>query len=353
MKANPPPPGKTAFSLVELLVAMSVLVVITVVLVSIVGQIATAWVSTQSRVESFRNGRAVLEFMGRDLRSLVPPQTRQSSYGIEVLGKSFPPRASILRPAFQFIQDAGDPAQGLSPMLTNTWTQATNSSSWFGQARLQNTSRGDVSIVGYYLARSTSGDRYELRRLLVSPATTNGTNPDYKLFSSNAAYQDFASVIPIETNNYPDSPSWLYLGTPAFEKNSSALSDNVIAFWIRCLDRGGNPIPWLMNQNTQSRPFKFNSSAYFQTAPSSTNFFRYTSANTTPANELPAALECTIITVDSRVFLDPSRIPPIPAAASETDIPNVVRQYEQALINAGIKSARTFSSVIKLNGQQQ
>lgn len=336
---------RNGFTLVEVLVAMGLLALLSLVIVSIVSGISTAWLATQSRVETFRNGRAVLNFMERDFSALVLPQNIQT--GIS----SVLPRSQALpsqRVDFQFVQDAGDPANGITPLLSNGWVQVPYSSNWFGQARLKNTSQGDIWIIGYYLARSADGNRYELRRYLVPPndmAGGGGANPDFKLFASDPSYTCQ------QANGYsasPRSPQWLYLDSAAFEKYSSSLSDNVIAFWVRCIDRAGKPIPWLMSRDASATPFKFNSAARFLfKAPDETPSFQYLQSSALPANRLPIAVELTLITVDSRVFLT-KRIPDADAPSSAEDIPVIAKAYEKKLIDAGIKSARTFSILCKL-----
>jgi prepilin-type N-terminal cleavage/methylation domain-containing protein len=328
---------RRGFTLVEMLVAMAILAVIVMVLAVVLGNVSGFWVSTQSRIETFRNGRAALEFVARDLAALQQPVGPRS----DATASATPvPLGSV-----QFVQDAGHASSGLTPLLGAGYEQVPNSSSVFGQARLGSSSLGDLAVLGYYLVRSTSGDRYELRRFFVSPSTgaTNAvTNSNYKLYAGNAQ----------AANGYPNTPAWIYQA--GFATNSYPISENVIGFWVRCLDRAGNPIPWLKdnaNAGTGTAPYKFNSAAAFQmyspTSASDTNTFVYLKSTAVPANQLPAALEVTLITLDSRALK--KTIPLMTnAPVSAADVPTKIAAYQKALNDAGITTAKTFSTVVKL-----
>ena len=308
------------FTLIELLVAMSIFSLLLVVLLLMVGEVNRAWVAGERRVESFQNGRAVLELLARELS-----------------------QASI-SDKLQFVQDPN--------LSANVPTLAPNSSSMFWQAPLTSTPKGNLCVVGYFLTRvdpvGISPGQYQLRRLLVSP---DNTNSYYKIF--NAA--------PNATNT-----PWLEsLAADAFKEtgeagvsapSSSVVSDGILGLWARCLDVNGNPIPWLSGSGTANgdaaaAPLKFNSAAYFQPAsPGSTNRIRYSDkASTLPAHRLPHAVELTLVTLDSRALKRNPVIPQIETATTPDQIPSKIEKFLGDIRANGIDSARVFSTTVRLS----
>ena len=65
-------PVKKAFSLLEILVAISVLSILLVVLLNIVHGSTTLWRTTENRAEAYREARAAIQVVSADLRNLLP-----------------------------------------------------------------------------------------------------------------------------------------------------------------------------------------------------------------------------------------------------------------------------------------
>ncbi len=63
---------KKAFSLLEILVAISVLSILLVVLLNIVHGSTTLWRTAENRAESYREARAAIQVVSADLRNLLP-----------------------------------------------------------------------------------------------------------------------------------------------------------------------------------------------------------------------------------------------------------------------------------------
>jgi hypothetical protein len=135
----------------------------------------------------------------------------------------------------------------------------------------------------------------------------------------------------------------------------STVADGILGLWIRCMDRNGDTIPWYQTA------IQYNSAASFQPAiPGQFSSFKYTSAATTAqAHLLPYSVEITVITLDAKtlqrsgISAIPGMPPDVndpssPTVAGPDDIPGAIRYFEQKLVSNKIKSARTFSTSVRI-----
>jgi prepilin-type N-terminal cleavage/methylation domain-containing protein len=287
---------RPGFTLIEVLIAITILAFLVVVLASLVSGVSRAWTQGEQQVSQFQDGRAILELISRELSQ------------------------AAISPSLQFVHD---------PDLNRT-PQRGNSDCIFWIGPGPSTASGSLSEIGYYLS-----DNFELKRFYVPP--TDGTN--YAVFT--AGYQ------PTDTGA---------LWVTNFIRNSSlvtTVSGGVLGFWARCLDVNGQAIPWLA-----SAPPRFNSAAHFQPAiPSQLDSFKYTSSSTARANLLPNTIELTVITLDPHTFGRNPPLPNLPPDASDSgspavtgpnDVPAAIAYYQQKLINWNIKTARTFTTRVRL-----
>jgi type II secretory pathway pseudopilin PulG len=281
------------FTLVELLISFGILAFLVILLASLVSGVSRAWTSGEQQVSEFQDGRAILELVGREVSQ------------------------AAISPTLQFVQD---------PDLSGT-AQRANSDCIFWQGPGQSTTSGNLSEIGYYLS-----DNYELKRFYVAPSDTT----NYQIFTPS---------------NQPTDTTSPWLTKFVTNSNlSTAVTGGVLAFWARCLDINGEPIPWLA-----TAPPRFNSAAHFQPAiPGQLSSFKYTNAaNTARANLLPSTIELTIVTLDAQSFRRNPTIPALPAQSSPDDLPNVRDTFNQQLISNNVKNARTFATRVRLaNGVQ-
>src|SRR3954469_19173032 len=238
------------FTLVVLLVAFAILTFLVVILASLVSGVNRAWTAGQQQVSEVQDGRAILELIGREVSQ------------------------ATISPSLQFVHD---------PDL-NKAPQRSNSDCIFWQGPGPSTSAGSLAEIGYYLS-----DNYELKRFYVPP--TDAAN--YQIFTAGNQPTDTSSP-------------WLTNFIKAQPTLSSTVTGGVLAFWARCLDVNGDPIPWLA-----TAPPRFNSAAHFQPAiPGQQNSFTYTNAaNTARANLLPSTVELVIVTLDPKTFRRNPNIP--------------------------------------------
>jgi type II secretory pathway pseudopilin PulG len=176
----PPIVWQGGFTLVELLIATGVTVIIVVLLGTMLGSfLSTASRATQ-RIDAFREARAALQMMERDLSNLVRAQWNPDPFSNPAplpCAASTTSTTSVTRPAAYFAaapiwQDPNDPYSGGNP---NAQIFALISTKSAGSA-----TAGDVCAVGYYCR--WDGNRYTLRRFFRDSAHT------FSVLQSAASY---------------------------------------------------------------------------------------------------------------------------------------------------------------------
>lgn len=171
-----------AFTLVEVLIAAAITVVIVVMLGLMLGSLMSSASHASQRVDAFRDARAALQMMERDLRNLVRTQWRPDPF-------TNPPPATtqpVTRPAAYFALDkrwqdaANDPYS--DPANGNPNRQM------FGLIATKSSAPGDMCAVGYYCRWDTQLHAYTLRRFFLDAPTT------FNVFTSPAvAAANYAS----------------------------------------------------------------------------------------------------------------------------------------------------------------
>ena len=147
----------SAFTLVELLIATGITVAMVLMLGWMLGSLMSTASHATQRVDAFRDARAALQVMERDLRNLVRTQWNPDPF-------TNPPPATTLpvtRPAAYFAVDNlySDPATGNQQLYALVADQTTPLS-------------GDVCAVGYYCRWDPQLHAYSLRRFFRSSADT-------------------------------------------------------------------------------------------------------------------------------------------------------------------------------------
>jgi type II secretory pathway pseudopilin PulG len=147
------PESIRGFTLVELLIATGITVLMVVMLGWMLGSLMSSATHTTQRVDAFRDARAALQMMERDLRNLVSGQWDAKT-----------PPNPITRPAAYFALDIlyPDPAAGNQQLYALVADKTTTSS-------------GDVCAVGYYCRWDDQLHAYTLRRFFRGSDGPNGT----------------------------------------------------------------------------------------------------------------------------------------------------------------------------------
>lgn len=177
------------------MIAATILAMVVAVLAQIASFVASAWTTGSGNAERRENGRALIEFIGNELRSAVIP-----------------------------ISSVGNP-QNLQ-FIRNPDGITSYPSSLFWQAPVAtDTTYGDLAEVGYFVASGTNGKvpQFNLCRFFVNPGNSN-----YIIYSSTnwITSKVVQSVAPADKGNG-------YVGL---------FAENVIGFWVRCFKADGTEI---------------------------------------------------------------------------------------------------------------
>jgi type II secretory pathway pseudopilin PulG len=154
-----------AFTLVEVLIAAAITVVIVVMLGLMLGSLMSSASHASQRVDAFRDARAALQMMERDLSNLVRTQ-----WNIQTSPVPTPVPVPVTRPGAYFALDkrwqdaANDPYS--DPANGNANRQL------FGLIATKSSASGDMCGVGYYCRWDTQLHAYTLRRFFLDTTAT-------------------------------------------------------------------------------------------------------------------------------------------------------------------------------------
>lgn len=144
-----------AFTLVELLVATAITAVIVVMLGTMFGSLSSTSLRANQRIDSFRDARAALQMIQRDLSGLVRTQ-----WDVKTTPVPPPPPTPITRPAAYlalknlYVDPSGDNQQ------------------IYALVAAKNSGPGDVCSVGYYCRWDSTRKSYSLHRYFRGSAET-------------------------------------------------------------------------------------------------------------------------------------------------------------------------------------
>lgn len=178
-----------AFTLVELLVGCVLLIFLVLLLLSVFQHVAGSYQQTESRAESFRDGRAALHLMSKELNSLIDASGVQTNTNAVVLPRLVV-ESSGTNKAFGFLANIPQNSQPTASALS------------------------DVAIVGYFVAENT-----------------NATPPSRSLFRTLLPSDEAFSRLQVAGSNLL-LPADLDPGMPYTEP----VANNVVDFQVKVLD---------------------------------------------------------------------------------------------------------------------
>lgn len=196
--------GSAAFTLIEMLVGMGVLVLLVVLLSRILSQTSGIWSSGEANKERLQNVRVVTDLLGNELRAALLPINRSDQKNL------------------QFV---------LNP--TSLSGDFRNRDALFWQAPIApDSSLGDVAVVGYFVrwdTTSSGNPKAQLCRFFVASVMKGNTASYYRIYS------------------HPDdwvNDDLLQAVAPADKAHAyeGLFAENVVGLWFRCLDAAGEPI---------------------------------------------------------------------------------------------------------------
>jgi prepilin-type N-terminal cleavage/methylation domain-containing protein len=305
--------GASAFTLIEMIVASSILALILVICLSVVNGMSLITLQTSQRNDVTQTARESLDQMGRELSVAAQPCNRFN-----------------VASAPQLLVDPS----GVLPSVA-----ATNSDSIFWQAPLSRSgSNGNLSIVGYLVISDTNESnsaswRFQLRRVYIDPSS-----PSYSLYSAGTGPWLTQAMV----------TSFAQLTTSADVANALQgwVADGVLGMWLRFLDKSGNPIIQSAYGTKLSSIGTYYDSrqAYSETGTNAQNYnaysYPYLHSKAPYYSALPAFIEVTL------VCMAPSEIvrlrPPLPPLPQSSQTQTTL-QF--------IQSIQTFMQSVRSNNQ--
>ncbi len=208
--------SRYAFTLVEMIASMAILTVLLVMMISVLNQASNAWRQSEQKTNAFREARAALLVIGRDLRSMaqaegVPTLQWNPSSDVVQLAEPLAPEANSDRLFFVVSTPIG--------------AQESDDS-------------GDLCMVGYYVAYTVDGN---------SP----GSSSSYKLYRY---YMTSSEAVPklVDLTKNPNTDFWAE-GTYSTDE---VLAKNIINFRVTLftkqadgtLEPHDSSLPWPNDQ---------------------------------------------------------------------------------------------------------
>ncbi|CAN5593608.1 hypothetical protein BH09VER1_BH09VER1_41340 [soil metagenome] len=192
----------TGFTLIELLVAMAVFAILVVMLMGMVDSASKLWRQSENRMDSYRESRAALNIMNRDLRNALASQN--------------PNYIKLNADAFQYLSD-GEKNTNFAGAIFFLAAEPQNSQS--------SGNKSDVCLVGYFLA-------YGNTSMIPGPLATSSMNLYRYFLASDAAFA--------KLNNSTNAP--FDSGLTTSDPNVELLARNIKSFKVTGLD--GNSVPY-------------------------------------------------------------------------------------------------------------
>jgi uncharacterized protein (TIGR02599 family) len=243
--------GSAAFTLVELLVATAVLGVLIVLLAQVMSMVSDAWSGGTGRAERQQNGRALVDFIGRELRATALPVD---------------PKSNGVVPDLQFV---------VNPSAVPEKYRQPHAIFW--QAPIAtDTSKGSMAEIGYFVRwdDTRTPPRAMLCRMFVNPGAVQHKVYDNLTWLSEDVLKELA----------PADQLTGYRGL---------FAENVIGFWARCLDSTGNVISQSGGDRGTYDSRKDYVDTSFDAGGATVNITRR-------APVLPASVEISLLMLDSR-----------------------------------------------------
>lgn len=196
--------GQRAFTLLELMVSVAVLLVLVIVLSSVFGSVSKIWQLGESNNERLQNIRAITDFLQAEMRAALLPVNRMDKKNLQFVVNPTSISANYQNPDAAFWQ---------TPMAGDQ-------------------TYGDVAAVGYFVKWDTAkadNPRPFLCRFNVYATGTNSSN--FKVYSQ-------------VTGNDWITESILNEVAPADKDHAyeGLIAENVVALFIECRDAYGQPI---------------------------------------------------------------------------------------------------------------
>lgn len=135
--------ARQAFTLMELMVATSVTSVLVVLMLQVFSDSTTAWQRNDEKLDTFREARAAVQMISRDLSQLVPTLSTPDGFPVLALDHH-----------------------------SDTEEKDKVNQEIYGLVSTRNTGRGDLCAVGYFCVWDETKSAFTLRRQITQSSTT-------------------------------------------------------------------------------------------------------------------------------------------------------------------------------------
>ncbi|MDR1304424.1 MAG: type II secretion system GspH family protein [Verrucomicrobiales bacterium] len=277
------PATSSAFTLVEILVAVTILSVLVALLASIMGSVQQMWLQIDAQNQRQANGRLLISFIANELQTAAIPRLPAPAALINS------GTAPIDTPGLQFVVNvSGDDSN--SRVTIDRQFLRPHAIFWQAPAAATKT-LGNVTELGYFVRWDTDTKPGRLLAQLCrfqidpadSPAATE-TDTNYLIYETSGTRGEKWLTAELINEVAP--------GSADLDKNyKGVFADNVLALWIRCLDTDGEPIT--RDIAGRATGYAFDSNWGFIDSRDRRH----------PAPCLPPMVEIAIVTVDSRTAL--------------------------------------------------
>lgn len=213
---------RRGFTIVELMVSITILSLLVVMLAGVFGQVSRAWTSGEAGIERRRNVRALADFIGAELRGAMIP----------LEGASYDAAGNAQDGNLQFV---------VNPPVSAVPDEYRNADAVFWQAPLATeTSFGEVAEIGYFVKwdeADRANPRPRLCRFFVNPSKAEGDT-----FVRNPAFLIYERQKPWLSKSLLDeiAPGNNERGTGGQRNGYRGLfAENVLGLWVECFGLDG------------------------------------------------------------------------------------------------------------------
>jgi len=304
---------KSAFSLIEMLVALAVFAILLTILAGSYSGIEKAISQTNARREANATGRAALEWITRDLERIRPP----APGFIWSVTRNTNTNRPVATLGSQFL------------IASNQITTNKNPHAAFWQVANEEGAGRTMAIVGYFVRWITeTNNSIPTTRPVLCRLYINQTNAAYPsgLNSANGTWLD-DNLLSNAPGNAPSYRGWF--------------ADNVHSIWFRALDANGSPI----TTNASSNAFSAGSFDSRQGYLSGTNRIMG------PA--LPSSVEVAVIVMNPQRIQGNTDTYPVPSGLGSNPA-NFWSDIQSAMNDASIppqirESLRLYSTRVPIS----
>ncbi|MBW8863809.1 MAG: prepilin-type N-terminal cleavage/methylation domain-containing protein [Verrucomicrobia bacterium] len=183
-----PRPGRQGFTLLELLVAMSILALLLILLLSMVNGATKLWRANENRVDSYREARAAINFIASDLAAVYPSANPNYFYSQKDKKPATPVKITNMDGSLFFLTALPPAAQGKDKANVDNKSDLCTVGYYLGYDKTSLTGKGTASYNLYRYFRSSNDTFTALQNaddILNGVSTDTSTNGNSEVLAKN------------------------------------------------------------------------------------------------------------------------------------------------------------------------